>query len=451
MDFFYRKIYASLQQWKNIQHRKPLVLRGARQTGKTSTVKAFARTFNQFLYFNLEKREERDLFEQDYVFADLVKALFFFKDAQRNNGETLIFIDEIQNSQAAVSLLRYFYEEAPDIYVVAAGSFMETLINKRIHFPVGRVEYKAQHPLNYEEFLAAMGYERALQLIREQVPAPDYVHEKLTRLYRDYMIVGGMPEVVKYYAETDDLTGLAPIYAGLLTTYMDDIEKYARNDTMVSVIRHAMQQIFQYPAERIVFEGFGYSSYKYREMNEAFQDLQKAMLLQLVYPVVNQKLPAHANFKKRPKLQLLDTGITGFYSGVQKDLFRAASIDQVFGGRMAEHIVGQELKALSESVLFQLHFWTRQAKNSQAEVDFVYPYEGMLIPIEVKNSKKGRLRSLHLFMDQTPHPYAVRIYSGKLAVDEARTPAGNIYYLLNLPFYLVNQLDNYLQWIMGQS
>jgi uncharacterized protein len=451
MDHFPRNILKELHTWKKKENHKPLILRGARQVGKTTIVNLFAESFDQYIYLNLETPEDRTIFESDYSFAHIVEAIFFLKDKKKEFHDTLIFIDEIQNSPEAISQLRYFYEKTPELYVIAAGSLLESLIDTHVSFPVGRVEYKAVFPCNFEEFLMATGEQEAVKLLRQQVPFPAFAHEKLLKLFKTFVIIGGMPEILNVYAKWNDLTQLNSIYDGLLTAYVDDVEKYARNETLIKVIRHTINQAFYYPSERIALEGFGKSRYKYREMQEAFTTLEKAMLLQLVYPVTTTRIPLKPNQKKRPKLQVLDTGLVNYFSGLQKALYTANEIDKVAEGNIVEHIVGQELKALSSNVMNKLHFWTREEKQSNAEVDYVYPFLDYLIPIEVKSGATGRLRSLHLFMDKAPHPYAVRVYSGKLTVEKTQTINKTPYYLLNLPFYLIFNIDNYLQWFIQEN
>lgn len=451
MKHFPRNIIKELNAWKQQTVHKPLVLRGARQVGKTTIVNIFADSFDQYIYLNLEIQEDRKIFESDYSFDQIIEAIFFLKNKKKEFHNTLIFIDEIQSSPEAVSQLRYFYEKTPELYVIAAGSLLESLIDTHISFPVGRVEYKAIHPCNFEEFLVATGEQEAQNLIHEQIPFPAFAHEKLLKLFKTFLMIGGMPEILSTYAKLNDLTQLKSIYESLLTAYIDDVEKYARNETLTKIIRHTISQAFYYPSERIALEGFGKSRYKFREMQEAFTTLEKAMLLQLVYPVTTTSIPLKSNQKKRPKLQILDTGLVNFFSGLQKALYTANEIDTIADGNIVEHIVGQELKALSSSMMTKLHFWTREEKHSNAEVDYVYQFLNYVIPIEVKAGATGRLRSLHQFMDKAPHPYAVRVYTGKLAIEKTRTINNTPFYLLNLPFYLVFKIENYLEWFIQEN
>ncbi|HLP14681.1 MAG TPA: AAA family ATPase, partial [Bacteroidota bacterium] len=407
--------------------------------GKTTVVKLFAEKFQTFISLNLDVRQEREIFERNYSAAELLSAIYFLKNIPRKD-RTLLFIDEIQSSPAAVAMLRYLHEDTPDIYVIAAGSLLESLMDTHISFPVGRVEYLKVHPCSFREFLGAMGETQSLEFL-QQTHVPDYAHGKLQDLFRLYTLTGGMPEIVQHYATHRDLTALTRIYEGLLASYLDDVEKYARNTTMTNIIRHTIRQSLIAAGSRIKFQGFGHSNYKSREVGEAFRTLEKTMLLQLVYSTASTSLPIQLDRKKSPKLQLLDTGLTNFVAGLQGDVFGSDHIDDVHEGRIAEHIAGQELMALQSSPMSALNFWTREEKQSNAEVDFVWRHEDLLIPIEVKSGAEGRLRSLHQFIDRAPHPYAVRICSGKFSVNQSKTISGKHFILINLPFYLISRLD----------
>ena len=221
---FYRNAEQDLMKWKTSPYRKPLVLRGARQTGKTTLIKNFGQSFDCFIYLNLEAEQDRRLFENELSVRDLIQYICLEKGIRRQ-GETLLFLDEIQYSARAVMLMRYFYEELPELYVISAGSLLEIMMEKRkISFPVGRVEYLYLFPMCFEEFLCALGEEAALEYYR-QTPVPALAHDKLNRLFRLYTFAGGMPEAVARYAETRDLSQLPPVYSNLLAAYKDDVSK----------------------------------------------------------------------------------------------------------------------------------------------------------------------------------------------------------------------------------
>ncbi len=445
----FNRIYINkLRDWAKEKDRKPLVLRGARQTGKTSLVDIFAKEFDQYIYLNLEKEKERNLFDGSFDIPQLLDAIFFLKDASRDKGKTLLFIDEIQNNPIAVTTLRYLYEEAKYLFVIAAGSLLESLIDKTISFPVGRVDYLAIRPCSFEEYLGAIGDIKSLRVIQSG-QVPDYAHDKIFEMFRIYTVIGGMPEIIKEYMENRDLSRLGQIYERLIVSYQDDVEKYARNETMANVIRHIIGAAFQYAGSRITFEKFGHSIYRSREMGEAFRTLEKTMLLQLVYPVTMTKLPIDEKLNLSPKLLMLDTGLVNHSAGLQKNIFISKRIDEVYNGRIAEHVAGQELLALKSSVRSKLNFWVPKSSNSQAELDFVWPWEDMLVPVEVKAGATGRLRSLHRFVDESPHSWAVRVYAGKHKVEDAKTIKGKNFRLINIPFYLVGQINKVLKDNIG--
>ncbi len=440
---FYRNNIEKLRSWAKEKDRKPLVLRGARQVGKTTIVEMFAKDFDQYIYLNLEKERENKLFDGSFDIENLLDAIFFLKDAEKNHGKTLLFIDEIQNSPNAVATLRYLYEEAKHLYVIAAGSLLETLIDNTISFPVGRVEYLPVRPCSFDEYLMAIGEDKSLELVKQGV-VPKYAHDKLTMLFNNYSVIGGMPEILNEYSESRDMHRLGNIYDRLIVSYEDDVEKYARNQTMANVVRYIIDSAFQYAGSRITFANFGKSNYRSREMGEAFRTLEKAMLLQLIYPVTRTTLPIEEKLGFSPKLLMLDTGLVNYSAGLQKQLVVSKNIDDVYNGRIAEHIAGQELLCLTPSVRSKLNFWVPKKTNAQAEIDYVLPWNDILIPVEVKSGASGTLRSLHRFIDEAPHNIAIRIYAGHFNVENTKTINGKPFRLINLPFYLISQIESLL-------
>lgn len=439
-----RQAIKYLSEWKTKDNRKPLVLRGARQVGKSTLVDSFSMQFGIYLKLNLEKEKDILLFEQYSDVKSLLQAVFLHNKKVVLNEPTLLFIDEIQNSLKAIEMLRYFYEEASHIHVIAAGSVLETLLkSEKISFPVGRIEYYPIRPCSFLEFLDGINEDFDRDLVIDL--NADAVHNRIMELFRSFALVGGMPEAVMQYSKMRDILSVAPVYRSLLTSYIDDSEKYANSETEVKVIRHCLKAGWKSAAEAITLEGFGGSNFRSREVGEAMRTLQKAFLLELVYPVSGTQLPLLQNFRKKPKLFWLDTGLVNFYSQIQTDVFSVSDIQDVWRGRIAEHIVGQELLCLNDSVLAERCFWRRDKDGSDAEVDFVFPYKDKVIPIEVKSGHNAKLKSLHLFMDAAPHDFAVRVWSGPLSVDIVKTLNGKVFRLLNLPFYYVCVLDGVLE------
>lgn len=447
---FDRHIIKELETWaKQPNRRKPLVLRGARQVGKTTLVHQFAQKFEQYIYLNLELSADRQPFERFTTIETLVQAVFFIKNKTLSKKDkTLIFIDEIQAVPKALSVLRYFFEEEPSIAVIAAGSMLETIFDKNISFPVGRVQYKVVRPVSFPEFLGALGETAALEQL-QKVPIAAFAHDKLLHLFHIYALIGGMPEIVSAYAQYKDLTLLSPIYDALITAYLEDVEKYAHSDAQILHIRHAMRASFVQAGQRIKFEGFGNSAYKSREMGESLRTLERALLLQLIYPNTTTTLPLLPDIKKSPRLQLLDTGLMNYSMGIQKEIVGTPDLNAVHQGTLIEHLMGQELLATQYNALSSLHFWVREKPTSTAELDFLYVFQEKLIPIEVKSGTEGTLKSLHLFMDAAPHGVAIRLYSGEFSISKVTTKEGKKYTLLNLPYYLVSQIAQYVETFGG--
>lgn len=440
---FKRNLITNLLKWKSNPNRKPLILRGARQVGKTTLVRMFASEFDYFIDLNLDKKADKEIFDKNDDVKNIIQILFLRGNISPNpNSSILIFIDEIQNSPDAVKLLRYFYEQAHYLYVMAAGSLLESILDKHVSFPVGRVEYLILRPFSFEEYLTAKNENMSWDLI-QNIPFPEFAHQKLLDLFVEYCLIGGMPDVIKTYIQTNDIVVTGRIVENLITAYSDDVEKYAQSDNQVKIIRHIINTSFQFAGERIKFEGFGQSNYKSRDIAECFRILEKTFLLFLVYPTTGTTYPIIENHKKSPKLQLLDTGIVNKMLGVQLQILKDNLIDDVFEGKIAEHIVGQELLSLEKNVLAKNCFWVKEKKQSNAEVDYIVQINNMLIPVEVKLGKTGRLRSLMEFIDLAPHNYAVRIYSGKLLIEKVKTLRGKEFILLNLPFYLTGKIKDY--------
>ena len=452
---FKRQLLHELEKWAIKDNRKPLIIRGARQVGKTTLVNEFGKQYAQYIYLNLELKEDKEPFEEFSSIENLVGALFFLKNKTlAQSSKTLIFIDEIQEVPKALNILRYFYESVPEISVIAAGSMVETLFDKNISFPVGRVEYMVMRPFSFPEFLSALGETAALKELT-QIPLSKYAHTKVLGLFHKYALIGGMPEVVEHYAKHKDLVALAPIYDALINGYLQDVEKYASSNAQIQHIRHCIQASFSQAGKRIKFEGFGNSAYKSREMGEALRTLEKALLLQLNYPSTTATLPIVPDLKKSPRLQILDTGLLNYYVGLQRDIIGTKDLNSIYQGTMIEHLTGQELLAPQFNALSSLQFWVRENKGSTAKVDYIYPFEGLIIPIEVKSGKEGTLKSLHSFMDIAPHDMGIRLYAGEVSISDAFTPNGKKYKLLSLPYFLSSQIEHYITWfrqiVMGDN
>lgn len=442
-----RKLLSYLRNWATDEDRKPLVMRGARQVGKTTLVNEFAKDYDVYLRLNLDKVSDKILFEDYKEINALIDAIYIVNGQLKKDVPTLLFIDEIQNSPQAVAMLRYFYEEANWLHVIAAGSLLESLINRSISFPVGRVEYMAVHPCSFTEFLNGLG-EKFDENLVESLQA-EAVHNRIMQHFMNFALVGGMPGVIKKYALKRDVLACDKIYDGLLTSYSDDVEKYAHTDTLIQIVKFLIAEGWRFAGSTISFERFGGSNYRSREVGEAFRLLEKTMLLELVYPTTSTKLPVLSAKSRKPKLIWLDTGIVNYVAGVRKELFSATNIQDMWRGLLAEQIVAQELIALETKVNMHRKYWVREKTTATAEVDFVIEFDGMVIPIEVKSGTNSKLKSLHLFMDEAPHTMAVRVWSQPLSVDTVITAKGKSFLLINVPFYYVCVMEKVLERILN--
>ena len=437
-----RKAYSQLLEWKESENRKPLLLRGARQVGKTTLVREFSKEFDNYIELNLERDADRNLFQVDDI-NKILNGAYILRDVTPTNKPTLLFLDEIQESPKAIQLLRYFYEEKPELYVIAAGSLLEFALGKVPSFPVGRIEYLYMHPLNFEEYLGAINHTQAINVIKK-IPIPDYAHDILLDLFHDFAIVGGMPEVVRQYIKNKSIAILSKTYNKLWQAYKDDVEKYARNNSDKKVLQHIIN-VAPNEIDRIKFEGFGESNYRSREVGEALRSLSLAKIIQLIYPTTSISPPLRPNLKKRPRLQFLDTGMLNNILLIQGDMITVKDLNDFYRGKIIHHLVCQELISIHDEQTYIPHFWVRESKDSNSEVDLVYRSGKYLIPIEVKSGSQGRLRSLHQFIERTDHPYAMRVYAGVFKVETHTTPGGTPYLLMN---YLGTKIPEYLDFFV---
>ncbi len=445
---FKRLAERNLKVWKQKSNRKPLILRGARQVGKTTLIKDFAQSYKFRIFLNLEKPAEAALFKKDSGVKSIVESLFLSANISiASIGETLLFIDEIQESPEAIQMLRYFYEEYPELNVIAAGSLLEFAMKKVRSFPVGRVEYLYLHPMNFTEYLEAVNHKSALEQIA-RVPVEPFAHTVLLDLFNKYSIVGGMPEVISNYIEKDSLTELPGVYESLWGTYRNDVEKYAGNETERRIIKHILSTAPYYVDQRIKFQNFGQSSYRSREVGEAMRNLDHAGIMKLIYPTTDVTVPAKPDLRKSPRLQFLDTGVINNVLGIQPEMLTLTDLSNSYKGAIIPHLIIQELISLNSINDNIPNFWVRDKNQSSSEVDLVYAHKNMLIPIEIKSGSDGTLRSLHQFVEHCDHPYAVRIYAGKFEISRTKTPGGKPYLLMNLPYYLGTKIPDYLVYFI---
>jgi len=448
---FKRSVQDYLNRWKLSTTRKPLIIRGARQVGKTTLIRDFARTYTHTIVLNLEKPADRRYFDDFDDVQTIFEALFLaYNISSSDTSNTLLFIDEIQESPKAIQLLRYFYEEIPTLHVISAGSLLEFAMHKVHSFPVGRVEFLYLYPLNFQEYLEAIGKHPLLNQLA-QIPVKAFAHQALMDAFHRYAIIGGMPEVVRTDVEQRSLSDLSIIYESIWSTYKSDVEKYTSNDTERKIIKHLMDIAPLYLDERIKFQGFGNSNYRSREVGEAFRTLDAAKIVRLIYPTTDLQPPLKTDLKKAPRLQFLDTGLVNYSLGIQAAMLAMDDLNSAYKGAVIPHLVTQELISLQSMSSHTPNFWVREKTQSSAEVDLLYAFKQFVIPIEIKSGSTGALKSLHQFIEAADHPYAIRMYAGAFKVEQAITPNKKPYLLMNLPYYAGTALPQYIEWFVQQK
>lgn len=446
---FKRHAFKNLESWKTSKNRKPLILRGARQVGKTTLVKEFSKSYKHHIFLNLEKTADTAIFETYDDVETLVEALFLSNNiSPKEQGSTLLFIDEIQELPKAIQSLRYFFEEVPDLHVIAAGSLLEFAMKDVESFPVGRIEYLYLYPLNFQEYLEAIQHTAALEQLNS-IPLKPVAHKTLLNLFNRYAIVGGMPEIVKMDIENNNLAALPKVYESIWGTYKNDVEKYASGTSERRVIKYIMDTAHLYVDQRIKFQNFGNSNYRSREVGEAMRNLDAAKIIQLIYPTTDIEPPIKPDIKKSPRLQFLDTGLVNYTLEIQAQLLGMEDLSNAFKGAIIPHLITQEIISLNTITNTKPNFWVREKSQSSSEVDLVYPFGNKIIPIEIKSGATGTLKSLHQFMDRSAHPYAVRIYAGEFNVQNITTINGTPFLLMNLPYYLGTQLPKYIEYFVN--
>ncbi len=450
-----RKLLQNLINWKSKSDRKPLIIRGARQVGKTYLVKEFGTEYYEnLIYINLDNSQQLDLFGTKKTLEELLSVIDLYFGVNPNEGENLIFIDEIQNSPELIQLLRFFYEEKPELHVICAGSLLEAKIRqKNISMPVGRVEYMYTYPMDFYEYLAAVGHSKLLKNlmtieINLEQPKdifdkliPDHLHKLAMDHFNDYMLIGGMPEIVKSYAQTKSWTDLRPIYNSLFQTYLEDIEKYSKDDQR-KYISHVLNSAPLHAGGIYNYQNFGASNYRSREMSEAFDLLDSVRLLNQITATDSTKPPLREHIQRSKKLVFLDVGLVNFRSGNSLDLFQNLSQSDEFRGRIAEQIVGQTIVSQHSQITPYLHYWAKNKAISETEVDFCFTSPklgGRIVGIEVKSGATGIMKSLYNFLDDVPDAIALRIYTGMPRLEEVNY-AGKEYRFHSVPVYLLPKL-----------
>jgi len=440
---FSRKIIHYLIEWKNKKGRKPLVLRGARQVGKTTAVLMFGKkSFKNLIYLNLENIEHLRLFREEISLDDFEKIIQIKFHQKIVPDDTLVFIDEIQNSPSLMKLLRFFYEEKPNIHVIAAGSLFQAKIEREgFSLPVGRIEYAYVYPLDFFEYLEAQEENELLNYLRNisfKDIIPEAIHQEALRHFYEYTMIGGMPEVVKLYIEDRNTNKLMSIYSSLFTSYSEDVYKYS-SLANAKYLSYVIEQAPLFAGTTFTYEKFGGSNFRSREISLAFDTLEKVMLAYQVQATKSTEIPLIGQSKRPKKLLYLDVGLVNYRMGVQEEFINLKDLNDFYRGRIAEQVVGQNILAQFTNHIPVILYWAKGKREGSAEVDFCLQVKGTILGVEVKSGGTGRLRSLYSFADGVKNHQLLRIYSGYLKKEKVKI-GGKIYKLTSIPFYLTPRI-----------
>ena len=444
---FERKIYNFFVEWKDRPTRKPLVIRGARQVGKTSAVLMFAqRYFQDVIHINLEDIDHARYFRGEISLSDFEKIIEVKFRKKLTAGKSLVFIDEIQNSPSLIKLLRFLYEKKPDLHVMAAGSLLQVRVEREgFGFPVGRVEFAYMWPLDFFEYLQACGNGELLDYLRSVAlneRIPEGIHDEAMKQFHEYAMVGGMPEAVQAKVAGHDLNALRHIYSGLFTGFLDDVHKYASR-AVEKYLSHVIEKAPLFAGSVITYEKFGGSNFRSREMGSAFRTLEKVMLLYQAQATKSGELPLVAQGKRPRKLLFLDVGLVNHEMGVPLDSTFSGDLNEAFRGRIAEQVVGQNILAMFSSQYPKLYYWSKDRLEGSAEVDFCFLAEGNVVGVEVKSGKSGKLKSLFSFAQSVKNHRLVRIYSGMFKREKVKHKEKS-FDMLSLPFYLCPRIMEFV-------
>ena len=412
--YIQRKIDDVLLTWQRSSSRKPLLIRGARQVGKSTAVRNLSKQFDYFIEINFDEQPEyQNLFANTSDIGDLIEQLAIITQTEIIEGRTLVFLDEIQASLPAISKLRYFYEKKPNLHVIAAGSLLEFALSELPSFGVGRVRSLFMYPFSFIEFLGALNEKPLASMIQQsnsERPINPIFHEKLKSYFKKFLIIGGMPQAVQTYVAKGDLLEVQRILGDLLIAIQADFVKYKRQIPPTNI-----KSVFESIVKQVGTK-FKYSNDLTSLTNPMIKQVIDLLeMAGLVYQVTHSSsngipLGAEANPKKI-KLLIFDTGIYQRILGLDvASLLLKDDIEVINKGNIAELFVGLELLKSNDAYeKTALYYWHREAKNSQAEVDYVIQNQDFILPVEVKAGTKGAMQSMHLFMDEKKSRYGLRL------------------------------------------
>ncbi|MCH9643253.1 MAG: ATP-binding protein [Gammaproteobacteria bacterium] len=431
-----RYIFKQLQTWKNSKKRKPLILMGARQVGKTYILKAFgAQEYENIVYLNFEDNPDlKKLFDQNLTPAHLIKVIQVEYSTKIKPAETLIFFDEVQECPNALNCLKYFNESANEYHVCAAGSLLGVKLINQKGFPVGKVDFLHLYPLSFFEFLDAIGSEQYRQYLDELIkiePIPEPLHSKLIEHFRYYLYIGGMPEAIKEYIDSGDFNNVRAVQHSILNAYKLDFSKHAPANQIMKI-----NQVWEVIPSQLAKENkkFIYSiirkGARAKEFEVAIQWLLEAGLIYKAYSIKKPQIPlnAYTNFEYF-KIYFLDVGLLGAVSKLSpRSVLQNETILKEFKGAIAENYAVQALMLQDEPT----YYWTSDGK---AEVDFIFQNEDIVCPLEIKSGRSDKKKSLRIYAEKYHPNLMIRASTLNLRKDNN---------FLNCPLYLLSQLKKLL-------
>lgn len=437
----YRNLEVELDKWKHSLSRKPLILRGARQVGKTSLIRKWGQAnYEEFIEINLENKNNLAIFDKAFTVDDFIKKANLITNKKILSEKSLLFIDEIQESKNVMELLRFFAEERPDLHLIVAGSLLEAKMSGKWNVPVGRVEYMYLYPMTFSEYLKSVQKESLLEQLENAKIGQEIIGIDLIENYfKDYMLIGGMPSIVKNYVETGNFSETKNILSDLITSYDDDIGKYA-----IGAERNYIESIFtvaaNYAGQIYNYENFGNLGFKSREVSQSLQKLEKVRILRQVKAINSIDVPLNYKYKRAKKMIWLDVGLANQTNGVFDSISQ-----NLYQGRIMEQIVGQTLISKGIRRNLELAYWARNKDEGSAEVDFCFQYENKIVGIEVKSGNSKNLKSLFSMCDIGGDKLIpVRISWDQLGIEKYEH-SGKKYKILSIPFYLLERIEDFIK------
>jgi predicted AAA+ superfamily ATPase len=418
-----RIIDYQLSKWKKSDTRKPLLIRGARQVGKTYSIRELGKTFGSFVEINFELMPKAaKIFDDDLQPTRIIRDLSILAEQPIEPGKTLLFFDEIQRVPQAINALRYFHELAPDLHVVSAGSLLEFALEKT-GMPVGRISTLYLYPLCFVEFFAALGNKSLAEMLMESGPSkplPVPAHQKFLKYLAEFLATGGMPAAVKAWITTQSMVKCADIHADLIESFRQDFLQYAKKHQQ-PYVEKLFNEIPGLAGRKFKTTAIS-GEHRKRELAPALDLLEKAGIIHKVFHSPGQGIPLGANADRETfKTIFLDCALAQALLGLKTGEWIISANDSFANrGEITESFIGQELLALMPPHnKYQLYYWLREARSSTAEVDYLLQIDKNVIPVEVKSGATGALRSIHLFLEEHAHtPFGIRFSSGNYSIYE---------------------------------